>query len=119
MFKIILYIVFNLQAKTIGLQYKNLNSQIIFEDKIIVFKDKQTYLSLDKKACNEHLFNKSHAVMNTLLKESFPKSGDLNIFIDGQKFYENSTSKRGLFFIKFNDMIKILKYEEMLNCNKK
>lgn len=109
-----------LQAKVVQVNYKNFNYKVDYNETRVIYTAPQTELSFKEKLCNKHIIKEFKSKMDAHLRGDFltkQSEQTYTLVIDDSKKFDLFTSKRGLFFAKFDEYFKTLKVEETLNCN--
>lgn len=117
---IIIFLITNFtEASVIEVNYKLLNYKIDYNETYIQYTSSDVDLSLENKACNEHILKSFRIQMKKILKDDFlvkNSAETYSIKIDEVKKYDQLSSSRGQFLSSFHDYFSKLKIEESLSC---
>ncbi len=110
---------FTIEAKEMTIIYKRIRFSIQIDAEKIKFNDQLTTLSLEKKKCNEHIFNSFTEVFNNFLIQPFSTEEfitSIKISMNHKYYFERVNTNRAKFFLNFGSYLEKLKTEEMISC---
>jgi hypothetical protein len=120
--KILFFYCYSLYATEFSITSDTVHFKIVSNDTVLSYSDLTTDLSINKKKCNQNIFNRISTSLTNLLSNpisDIDREKMLVIRVDNKNYFESPSTARAKYFLNFKTIFNDAKIEELLNCKNK